>query len=278
MSSSIAVLGNGMLGTDVAELASKLGYDVKVFAFPEWDITREEDIIKAVRSADNIINCAAYTAVDNAESEPELCEEVNAVAVYNLGRVASELKKYVVHISTDFVFGDDSMQPLSETDVTNPLSVYGRTKLEGEKLLLKTKCDCGIIRVEWTYGRHGNNFISKIIELAGKLDKLKVVGDQVGAPTPTTSIAQAIMCFVHRRTKGIYHYAARGYASRFEVAQHIMNFKGIDIPMEPCESTEFKTPAIRPLNSRFDCSAIETVLDFERPHWKTALEDYLKQS
>ncbi len=277
MSSSIAVLGNGMLGTDVAELATKLGYEVKVFAFPEWDITREEDIVKAVSSADNIINCAAYTAVDKAESEPELCEEVNAVAVYNLGRVAAELKKYVVHISTDFVFGDDSMQPLSEIDVTNPLSVYGRTKLEGERLLLKTRCRCGIIRVEWTYGRNGNNFISKIIELAGKLDKLKVVGDQVGAPTPTTSIAEAIMCFVRRRTRGVFHYAARGHASRFEVAQRIMELKGIDIPMEPCESTAFKTPARRPLNSRFDCSAIDTRLDFKRPHWEAALKEYLEE-
>jgi dTDP-4-dehydrorhamnose reductase len=187
-----------------------------------------------------------------------------------------EQNKYLVHISTDFVFGDKSEKALTEKDEPAPLNVYGETKLEGEKVLAGTGCEYSIIRVQWTYGKYGENFITKILALAKKLDSLKVVDDQIGSPTHTLDVSRAICCFLEKRPEGIFHFASRGFASRFETAKFILGECGIDIPLSPCASSEFKTPAERPLNSRFDCSQIDGILDFERPFWQDALKDFLK--
>ncbi|MBN2641524.1 MAG: dTDP-4-dehydrorhamnose reductase [Victivallales bacterium] len=272
---SVAVLGNGMLGTEFAKMAREQGLEVKVFAYPDWDVTCETDVALAVDSADCIVNCTAYTAVDKAESEPELCAAVNATALLSLGKAAAAKNKYLLHISTDFVFGDYGSKPLSETDAPNPLNVYGATKLKGEELLLSTGCRCAIIRVQWTYGQHGTNFVFKIIELARKLNALKVVDDQIGSPTSTHSISRAIMCFIRKNVEGVYHFATEGYASRYDIAMMIVRKLHIDIPVSPCATTEFKTPAARPLNSRFDCSKIDKVLDFKRPSWEADMEAFL---
>ena len=272
----VIIGGNGMLGTDLHELAIASGYEVIIFDRPDFDITNKADVKRAVASGDVIVNCAAYTAVDKAESEPEAAYAVNAAAVKNLGEVCASANKYLVHISTDFVFGDDSDRPLKETDSPSPLSVYGRTKLEGEILLSQTPCRAGIIRVQWTYGKGGNNFIYKIVELAKSRPELKVVDDQVGAPTPTASAAAAILCFLEKQPEGIFHFAAKGYASRYETAIFIADKLGLDVKISPCASTEFPAPAARPLNSRFDCSKIDAVLDFPRPVWDEALERFLK--
>ncbi len=272
----VIIGGNGMLGTDLRELAVEHGYKVKIFDRPEFDITNETDVKRAVAAGDLIVNCAAYTAVDQAESEPETAYAVNAAAVQTLGDICAEADKYLVHISTDFVFGDASDRPLKETDAPSPLSVYGRTKLDGEILLSKTACRAGIIRVQWTYGKGGNNFIYKIVELAKSRPELKVVDDQVGAPTPTTSAAAAILCFLEKQPEGVFHFAAKGYASRYETALFIANKLGLDVKISPCASTEFPAPAERPLNSRFDCSKIDSVLDFSRPDWDKALQTFLK--
>ena len=264
-----------MLGSDIVDVAEKRGYDVRIFDLPEFDISRRKDIEKAVSKSDVIVNCAAYTAVDKAESEPDICRRVNANAVGILGEVAKIADKYLLHISTDFVFGDSGEKPLSEEDKCNPLGVYGMTKLEGEQLLQKSGCRHSIIRIEWTYGSHGSHFISKIAELAEKLDCLKVVGDQFGSPTPTTSVAKAVMCFVGSEIEGLYHFAARDYASRYDVAKVILNELNLHTELTACSSDEFSAPAKRPLNSRFDCSKIDKILDFERPKWQKALKDFL---
>lgn len=272
----VIIGGNGMLGSDLHELAVERGYEVKIFDRPDFDITNEGDIERAVAAGDLIVNCAAYTAVDQAESEQETAYAVNAAAVKSLGDACAATGKYLVHISTDFIFGDDSDKPLNETDTPSPLSVYGRTKLEGEQLLRQTPCRAGIIRVQWTYGKGGNNFIYKIAELAKSRPELKVVDDQVGSPTPTTSVSEAILCFLEKQPEGIFHFAAKGYASRYETALFIADKLGLNVKISPCDSNEFPAPAVRPLNSRFDCSKIDSVLDFTRPAWDDALEAFLK--
>ena len=267
--------GKGMLGSDIKELAEKKGYKINIYDLPEYDLTVNENLEKIVSENDVIINCAAYTAVDKAETEKEICHKINAEVPGTLGALAKQMNKYIIHISTDFVFGDDSDEPLKETTPVNPLSVYGSTKFDGETNLIASECKNAIIRVQWTYGVHGNHFIAKIIELAEKMPELKVVDDQYGAATPTTSVAQAIMCFIENKTEGLYHFAANGYASRYDVAKAIFEEMDIKIPLNPCDSSFFSSPAKRPVNSRFDCSKIDKVIDFKRPHWKDALKNFL---
>ena len=274
----IAILGGkGMLGSDLAKLAESAGHEVSVFDLPEFNITRNDDIRNAVSDANFIVNCAAYTAVDKAETEREKCRSVNAFAVESLAKFAKNKNKYLIHISTDFVFGDESENILSENDTPSPLSWYGITKLEGEKLLQASGCRHAIVRLEWTYGRNGVNFISKLLEAAKKNPKLKVVGDQTGSPTWTADAARAIMCLIKNRTEGLYHFAADGYASRYEVAKFILREKNIEKEIISCSSSDFPTAAKRPKNSRFNCSKIDKVIDFKRPTWQESMAEFLRQ-
>ena len=273
----LAIIGNGMLGSDLAQLASEAGWNVSVYDLPDFDITSKTQLQGVVNAADCIVNCAAYTNVDKAETEKELCKKVNAQALLTLGELAAQAEKYVVHISTDFVFGDLQDTPQSEDDKTNPLSVYGSTKLQGENNLLNSGCKCAVIRIEWTYGIHGNNFISKILELAQKLPQLKVVNDQFGSPTSTMDISRAILEFVNGKIEGLYHFAASGYATRFDIAKVVIEHFKLDTKITPCASDEFPAPAARPCNSRFDCSKIDKVLSFERPAWQESLNKFLEK-
>ena len=269
--------GRGMLGSDLRVVLENAGFEALVFDLPESDVTRRSDLEEIVSASEVVVNCAAYTAVDKAEEERDACRLVNAVAPGTIGELAAAAGKRVVHISTDFVFGDDGAEPLSEESPVNPLSVYGATKLEGERALFASGADCAVLRVQWTYGRNGSNFVTKIAELAGRLDSLRVVDDQVGSPTPTESVARAVLCLIGEGVPGLFHFAAEGYASRFEVAKAIVEELGLDTPVSPCSSAEFSAPAERPRNSRFDCSKIDAVLDFERPFWEDALRDFLRK-
>jgi dTDP-4-dehydrorhamnose reductase len=275
----LAILGGkGMLGSNLNVAAAASGWLVQIYDLPEFQITDIQQLEVAIKSCDCVVNCAAYTAVDKAESEPELCEAVNAEAVGELGRIAAAAGKYVIHISTDFVFGDLIDIPQSETDQPNPLNVYGCSKLHGEQLLAATGCRHAIIRAEWTYGRHGNNFISKILALAKERESIQVVSDQVGAPTPTADLVQVILCFMENHTEGLYHFAADGFASRYEVAEFIVRQAQLETRVLPCLSSAFPSPAVRQKNSKFNCAKIDRILDFQRSAWRDALKDFIKLS
>ena len=273
----LAIIGKGMLGSELARLAISSGWQVAAYNLPEFDLTNDQHLKEIVNSADSIVNCAAYTNVDKAESEKDICTAVNATALKTLGELAAAGNKYVVHISTDFVFGDLTDAAQNEDNPTNPLSVYGATKLAGEQNLLAAGCKCGIIRVQWSYGANANNFITTILELAKKLPELKVVDDQSGAPTWTGDMAHAIMDFLNNQTQGLYHFAAAGYATRFEVAKMIIKHFNLDTKLTPCKSSEFPAPAARPHNSKLDCSKIDKVLSFERPQWQDSLKKFLDE-
>lgn len=274
----IAIIGgNGMLGCDLHALSLSLGYEVTSYDLPMYDITKPGTLEFIVDSANIIINCAAYTSVDKAESEKDKCYEINSKCVEKLGVIVAEKRKYLLHISTDFVFGDDANTPLNENSKTNPLGVYGKSKLDGELSLQKTGAFCSILRIQWTYGIHGNNFVSKITRAAKISDTPRIVNDQVGSPTPTTAVAKAIMVLVKTKQEGLFHFASKGYASRFDVAKFIFNEIGLSKNIIPCTSEEFSTPAKRPKNSRFDCSKIDKILSFERLPWQTYLREYLKK-
>ncbi len=273
----LAIIGKGMLGSELENSANAAGWKVYSYDLPEFDLTNKKQLKELVDSTDYIVNCAAYTNVDKAESEKDICTAVNATALKTLGELAAAADKYLVHISTDFVFGDLTDKAQKEDDPANPLSVYGATKLAGEQNLLNSGCKCAIIRVQWSYGSRGGNFITKILELARKLPELKVVKDQTGSPTWTRDIARAILDFLTNQPQGLYHFAAKGYTTRFEVAKEIVKHFKLNTKLTPCKSSEFPAPAQRPHNSKFDCAKIDKVLSFERPQWRDSLKEFFNE-
>jgi dTDP-4-dehydrorhamnose reductase len=276
-SDRVAILGGrGMLGSDVAAECGRRGIPFEVFDLPEFDITNDSQLFNIVKQHRTIVNCAAYTNVDGAETETEKAMQVNTEAVGKLGLFAKKNNAWVLHISTDFVFDGLSDKPYTEKDLPRPINAYGRTKLAGERLLLENKCKYCIIRVEWTYGLHGDNFIKKILQKAGSQPELKVVDDQFGSPTATTEAALAICDVMGKKPKGVFHFASQGYASRFEVAQFIINQLGLTAQVIPCKTSDFPSPAARPLNSRFDCTKIRKFLHVPIKPWHIPLGEFLK--
>ncbi len=271
----IVLLGaRGMLGSEVHNLCAK--DSVTPFDLPEFDITDKSQLEKAIQNANVVINCAAYTDVEKAESQYDLALKVNAQAVGNLAQIARKKNIYVIHTSTDFVFDGRKETPYLETDRTNPINAYGKSKLEGEILLAKNHNYCSIIRVEWTYGKNGNNFITKLISLSRRKDSLKVVDDQFGSPTWTQEAAKVIREFVAKKPQGVFHYAAAGFASRYDVAKFAFEKLKINTPIIPCKSSQFQTAAARPASSRFCCDKIQSLLDKPIELWQKPLERFLK--
>ncbi|RKY08330.1 MAG: dTDP-4-dehydrorhamnose reductase [Planctomycetota bacterium] len=271
--------GRGMLGTDLERTLRQVGFGVEVFDLPEFDITDAGQLRAAVGRSDVIINCAAYTNVDGAECEAESAYDVNAAAVGRLGELAKANDSYVMHISTDFVFDGRKSGPYVERDAPNPLSVYGRTKYQGEQLLAAGGCRHCIIRVQWTYGAAGNNFVARIIELSKTLNELKVIDDQIGSPTATTEVAGVICELLSRNRppEGLFHFAAAGQVSRYDQARFIFDKLGVDIDIKPCKTSDYASAAARPLNSRFNCEKIQRLLSEPIRDWRGPLEEFLER-
>ena len=277
-STSIAVLGGrGMLGSDLVQTCRQQGFTPIVLDLPEFDITNTDNLQQAVSDADIIVNCAAYTNVDGAESQAELAYKVNAEAAGRLGAIARDAGKWVLHISTDFVFDGRSDSPYAETDQPNPINTYGKTKLAGEQLLARSGCKYCIVRVEWTYGSSGNNFVTKLTQRAKSQDTLKVVDDQTGSPTATTQAAGVICKLLRKKPEGIFHFASAGYVTRYGMAEYIFDRLSMNVNLVPCKTSDFPSPATRPLNSRFNCSKIISLLDEPIENWRAPLELFLRQ-
>ncbi len=276
---TITILGaNGMLGSDLQQTLLSSGFDIKCYDLPDFDITDTSQLEDSMQGSDFVINCAAYTNVDKAESDVIIANEVNGYSVGKLGGIAKKLKIPVIHISTDFVFDGKKESPYTELDKPAPLSIYGSSKLLGENLLLDSDADACIIRVEWTYGKNGANFITKIQDFARTRDQIKVVNDQIGSPTHTLEVSRALrdILLLKKFPTGIYHFAAKGYTSRFEMAKYLFEKLGIEVKIFPCSSDEFPAPAKRPLNSKFDCSKIEKLLGRKLPTWQEMLDEYIR--
>ncbi len=276
----IAILGGrGMLGTDLTKICRQQGFNVEVFDLPEFDIANSHQLKEAVDTAKTIINCAAYTDVNGAESEAELAYQVNAEVVGRLGAFVKEADAWLLHISTDFVFDGKLDKPYLETDTPNPINEYGKTKLAGEQLLAQSGCRHCIIRIEWIYGSAGNNFISKIIQRAKTdTDKaLEVVDDQIGSPTATTEVAKVICELLRKKPTDLFHFASAGYVSRYEMAKFIFDKLSMDVNLLSCKTSDWKTGVDRPLNSRFDCSKMEALLGEPIEPWQVPLERFLRQ-
>ena len=274
----IAVLGGkGMLGSDVVSLCHEQGREITVLDLPDFDITKASDVEESLYGTDLVVNCAAYTDVEKAESEPDLAFKVNTEGVGQLGAFAKKAGIWVLHISTDFVFDGRSEKPYVETDAPKAISSYGSTKLAGERLLVASGCSHCIMRLEWTYGRNGKNFVTKLIERAKLGETLRVVDDQRGAPTATTEATKVICKFLAKMPEGLFHFASSGYVSRFDMARFILDRLGISVDLQSCKSSDYVTAAERPLNSCFDCSKISEFLGEPIRPWQEPLEEFLRQ-
>ena len=266
-----------MLGSDLAPACQKRGFNTTVLDLPEFDITNSQQLKEVVTSADAVVNCAAYTDVDKAESEAEPAYQVNAAAAGRLGAFAKEAGAWVLHISTDFVFDGRLERPYVETDPPNPINIYGKSKLAGERLLVESRCRHCIMRIEWTYGLSGENFVARLIQRAKANKKLRVVDDQIGSPTATTEVAKVICRLLRKKPEGIFHFASAGYVSRYEIAKFIFDKLDMSVDLSSCKSADFPTAAARPLNSRFDCGKIRALLGEPIEQWQGPLEHFLTQ-
>ena len=269
--------GKGMLGTDLAAAFKQRKISVGTLDLPEFDITDKSQLQKATQNAQIIINCAAYTNVEKAETESDLAYAVNATAVGALGEIAAKTGTWVLHISTDFVFDGNAERPYVETDPTNPINAYGKSKHAGEQLLVKSRCSNCIMSLEWTYGANGNNFITKLVTQAKQGKDLNVVDDQIGSPTATTEAADAICELVEKKPQGLFHFASTGYVSRFDMAKFVFDKLNMNVNLSRCKTSDYKSAAARPLNSRFDCGKIQALLTEPVKNWQLPLENFLRQ-
>ena len=229
-----------------------------------------------------IVNAAAYTAVDRAESEPELAFAINARAPGLLAEAAARLDCGLVHYSTDYVFSGEGASPWRESDATAPVNVYGASKLAGEQAVLASGADALILRTSWVYGGPGQNFVNTMLRLAGERERLTVVDDQIGAPTASRFLADATLAALAqdwRARAGLYHLSASGDTSwcgfaRAIVEQALAHGQALKLSaadIAPIPSSSYPTPARRPANSRLDCSAFEQAFAVHRPHWRAQL-------
>lgn len=264
---------SGQLGM---ELRTLLGNSAFYADREELDVA-SEDAIKnflSKRRFDFIINCAAYTAVDKAESEPEKAEDVNHLGAGWLAKYG----KNIIHISTDYVFDGKNFVPYLEDDRTNPVSIYGRSKLAGEQAVLKNADTAVIIRTAWLYSAYGNNFLKTMLRLGKEHDHLNVVSDQIGTPTFARDLAKAIvkiLSLIPAGKKSIYHFTNEGVCSWYDFAHAIMKISGLSCQIYPIESKNYPTKAIRPFYSVLNKEKIKSDFNLEIPHWRDALVEVL---
>ena len=277
---NILVTGaNGQLGSELEDLASNFtDYNFLFTDASDLDITSHDDVRKFVEinNINVIINCAAYTAVDKAESEPELANAINHLAVANLAQMAKENNIKLIHISTDYVFDGTNYKPYVETDIPNPQSVYGKTKLDGELAMQKINpLNSIIIRTSWVYSRFGNNFVKTMLRLAETRDEISVVTDQIGSPTNAADLAEAILTILPKISNNaveVFHYSNEGVCSWYDFAKAIFEIKGITIKVNPIFRAQYPTSADRPFYSVLKKKKVKTMYQIKIPHWKTSLE------
>lgn len=283
---NIVVTGaDGQLGSEIKDISLK--YSNNSFHFydlPELDITDQRSIENIVdkHTIDLIINCAAYTAVDNAEDNKELAYAVNATGVERLVEIAEKINSKLIHISTDYVFDGTQHTPYCESDPAAPIGVYGKTKYAGEQAIFNSDSDSIVIRTSWLYSSHGNNFVKTMIRLGNNKDSLGVIFDQIGSPTYAADLATTICHIADNYSKisakgKLYHFSNEGVASWFDFTKAIHSIAGISCKVNPIETKYFPTKAVRPYFSILNKAKIKSDFNIEIPYWKESLEKCIKK-
>jgi len=280
---NILVTGvNGQLGSEIRELSSDYKYKFYFTDRKTLDITNQNDIRKYIieNNINCIINCAAYTAVDKAEDEKELSNDINHLAVKNLAILSNEFGIKLIHISTDYVFDGENFKPYTEDDITNPNGIYGQTKLDGENAMIEYNLKNSIIiRTSWVYSSFGNNFVKTMLRLGKERDELGVIFDQVGTPTYARDLAKTILDIlpnIKNDKTEIYNYSNKGVLSWYDFAKEIMRMAKLDCIINPIETKDYPTPAKRPHYSLLNKSKIKQEFHITIPYWKDSLDECLK--
>jgi dTDP-4-dehydrorhamnose reductase len=281
---------NGQLGRSIHKVISANSeidndYGSNEFIFVgrrELDLSNDSNInhyFNNNNKFDIIINCAAYTTVDKAEEESELANKINHLAVKKIAEIANKQESKLIHISTDYVFDGESNKLYTETDITNPINVYGKTKLAGEKALQDImSTDAIIIRTSWVYSEYGSNFVKTMLKLGKERNELSVVSDQIGSPTYATDLAEVILGIVNNKdyqdknqSTQVCHYSNEGEISWYEFAKEIFKLAEVDCKVSPITTEQYPTPARRPMNTIMDKNKITKAFSVDTPDWKKSL-------
>jgi len=268
---------HGQLGNEMQQVAARYpAFNYIYTDIDELDICDKmalETFVKA-HTVDIIVNCAAYTAVDKAEDDVELCYKINRDAVKNIAEVAAANKLKVVHVSTDYVYDGTNHVPYTEDQPVCPSSVYGKSKLAGEEALLEICRQAVIIRTSWLYSSFGNNFVKTMLKRGAEYDSLNVIFDQVGTPTYAADLAEAIMKLLSHETfvPGIYHFSDEGVCSWYDFTKSIHRIAGIVCNVKPIETKDYPTRTPRPHYSVLNKAKIKATYEITIPHWEESLE------
>ena len=268
----------GQLGYDVVKELERRGLEAVGVDIEEMDITDKESVSSVIGQAgvDAVIHCAAYTAVDAAEDNEEICRKVNAEGTQNIADICKQLDIKMLYISTDYVFGGEGERPWEPDDERDPQSVYGQTKYEGELAVQNTLEKYFIVRIAWVFGINGKNFVKTMLKLAETRDSLTVVNDQFGSPTYTYDLAKLLVDMIQTDKYGVYHATNEGICTWYEFACAIFKEAGIPMNVSPVTSAEYAAKAKRPANSRMSKEKL-TENGFEKlPTWQDALHRYME--
>lgn len=271
---------NGQLGSSLRrEIDNDPDIEAVYTDYDTLDITNREAVERFLSDHrfDIIVNCAAYTAVDKAESDEILASALNTGAVGNLGEAAVKTGAKVIHISTDYVFSGQGFRPYEENDEPYPQGIYGRTKLEGEALLISFCQNAMIIRTAWLYSEFGKNFVKTMLDLAETRPEINVVADQIGTPTYAGDLASAIHTIIKHEKwiPGIYHFTDEGVASWYDFTKAIFEMAGKEVKVNPIPTSAYPTPAKRPLYSVLSKSKIKNTYGIDIPYWRDSLRKCL---
>lgn len=268
---------NGQLGNEMRRLGAVSPNEYLFTDVAELDITDKAAVAEFVKSknVEIIVNCAAYTNVDKAEDDEATAELINATAVRNLAEAVKAVDGTLFHVSTDYVFGSEGNTPRTEDMPTNPLGVYGKTKLHGEQAIAEVGAKAIIIRTAWLYSEFGNNFLKTMLRLTAEKESLNVVFDQVGSPTYAGDLALAIFSIieggVYAGNEGVYHFSNEGVCSWYDFATEIAAAADHECVVLPCHSNEFPSKVTRPPFSVLDKTKIKTTFGIEIPHWRDSM-------
>lgn len=271
---------NGQLGYDVVKELEKRGHKAVGVDRKEMDLTSTEQIKECIENVkpEAIIHCAAYTAVDKAEDEEELCRRVNAIATKDIAECAKKLDIPMIYISTDYVFDGSKDGEYTEDDIPNPINVYGKTKHEGEVYVQELLEKYYIVRISWVFGENGNNFIDTMLRLAKDRNEINVINDQVGSPTYTKDLASLLVDMIETDKYGVYHATNEGYCTWYEFAKEIFRIADVDISVNPITTKEYATKALRPMNSKMSKQKLKDNGFKKLRNWKDTVQEYIRNA
>ncbi len=270
---------NGQLGFDVIRELNSRSVECRGVDRDDFDITNRDETVGYICNykPDTVVHCAAYTAVDRAEDDEENCRRVNVDGTKNIAIACEKIGAKMLYVSTDYVYGGAGDAPFEPSDMTDPKNVYGRTKLDGEKAVMKHLKKYFIVRTSWVFGINGSNFVKTMLRLGDERDELNVVCDQVGSPTYTPDLARLICDLIATERYGIYHGTNENYCSWAEFASEIMKLGGKNTRINPVRSEEYPVKAERPHNSRLSKKCLDDAGIKRLPTWQNALKRFIKE-